>query len=172
MCPAPSTTPSREISTRTRDSCRPTNWTRRWEKELLLAREPAAGGHWGKGYFGVNPAGHLVVRPDTTPGREIDLYEVVQGLKERDLTAPVVMRFSGILAHRLRHLHDAFAQAIAENEYRNRYAAVFPIKVNQQRLVVEEVYRYGKRVRLRPRSGQQARTARGHGDDRGFAPTA
>ena len=63
-------------------------------------------------------------------------------------------------------LHDAFAQAIAENDYQNRYAAVFPIKVNQQRLVVEEVYRYGKRVRLRPRGRLQARAAGGHGDDR------
>jgi arginine decarboxylase len=52
---------------------------------------------------------------------------------------------SDILAHRLKHLHDAFAQAIAENDYQNRYTAVFPIKVNQQRLVVEEVYRYGSR---------------------------
>ncbi len=99
---------------------------------------------WGKGYFSVNDAGHVVVRPDQVPGREIDLFDVVQGLKERELTTPVVVRFSGILAHRLRHLHDAFAQAIAENDYRNSYCAVFPIKVNQQRLVVEEVFRYGK----------------------------
>ncbi len=99
---------------------------------------------WGKGYFAINEAGHVVVQPDTTPARQIDLYEVVQGLKARDLTTPVVVRFSDILAHRLRHLHAAFAQAIAENEYRNRYAAVYPIKVNQQRLVVEEVFRYGK----------------------------
>jgi arginine decarboxylase len=99
---------------------------------------------WGKGYFSVNDAGHVVVRPDTTEQREIDLYEVVEGLEARDLTTPVVVRFSDILAHRLKHLHEAFAQAIAENDYQNRYAAVFPIKVNQQRLVVEEVYRYGK----------------------------
>jgi arginine decarboxylase len=99
---------------------------------------------WGKGYFSVNEAGHVVVRPDATEQREIDLYEVVQGLQARDLTTPVVVRFSDILAHRLKHLHEAFAQAIAENDYQNRYAAVFPIKVNQQRLVVEEVYRYGK----------------------------
>ena len=92
----------------------------------------------------MNPAGHLVVRPDMNAEREIDLFEVVQGLKERELTAPVVVRFSDILAHRLKHLHDAFAQAIAENDYQNRYTAVFPIKVNQQRLVVEEVYRYGQ----------------------------
>jgi len=99
---------------------------------------------WGKGYFGVNDSGHVVVRPDTTQRHEIDLYEVVEGLQARDLTTPVVVRFSDILAHRLRRLHDAFAQAITENEYRNRYAAVYPIKVNQQRLVVEEVYRYGQ----------------------------
>ena len=98
---------------------------------------------WGQGYFGINDAGHVTVRPEQIPGREIDLFEVVQGLKARELTTPVVVRFSGILAHRLRKLNEAFARAIAENDYRNRYAAVFPIKVNQQRLVVEEVYRYG-----------------------------
>jgi arginine decarboxylase len=99
---------------------------------------------WGSGYFSINEAGNVVVRPDGTPAREIDLLEVVQGLQARDLAAPVVVRFSDILAHRLRHLNDAFARAIAECEYRNRYAAVFPIKVNQQRLVVDEVYRYGR----------------------------
>jgi arginine decarboxylase len=99
---------------------------------------------WGQGYFSINDAGHVVVRPNQRTGEEIDLFDVVQGLKARDLTTPVVVRFSGILAHRLRHLHEAFAQAIAENDYRNGYTAVFPIKVNQQRLVVEEVYRYGR----------------------------
>jgi arginine decarboxylase len=99
---------------------------------------------WGKPYFGINQAGHVVVRPDGTPDRDIDLFEVVEGLKARDLTTPVVVRFSDILHHRLTRLHNAFAQAITENDYKNRYCAVFPIKVNQQRLVVEEVYRYGK----------------------------
>ncbi|MDQ2641129.1 MAG: biosynthetic arginine decarboxylase [Pseudomonadota bacterium] len=110
------------------------------EDSLELYQIPA----WGKGYFSINAAGNLVVRPDTTAEHEIDLNDVVKGLQERDLRAPLVLRFSGILKHRLQRLHDAFAQAIAENDYRNRYAAVFPIKVNQQRLVVEEVYRYGK----------------------------
>src|ERR1700728_2553447 len=100
---------------------------------------------WGKGYFSINDAGHVIVRPDTQPGGQtIDLYEVVEGLRARDLTAPVVVRLSDILANRLRSLHAAFAQAIAENDYGNKYAAVYPIKVNQQRLVVEEVYRYGR----------------------------
>ncbi len=126
-------------STTRRDAAPPGNgWS--IEDSLELYQIPA----WGQGYFSVNAAGHLVVRPGTTPERVIDLLEVVQGLTERDLRAPVVVRFSDILAHRLQRLHDAFAQAMAENDYRNRYAAVFPIKVNQQRLVVEEVYRYGK----------------------------
>lgn len=107
------------------------------EDALELYSVPA----WGDGYFGINAAGHVVVRPDRNAEREIDLYEVVEQLKARDLTAPVVIRFSDILRHRLHALHEAFAAAIAENEYRGRYAAVYPIKVNQQRLVVEEVYR-------------------------------
>ncbi len=113
------------------------NW--KIEDSLDLYQVPA----WGKHYFGINEAGHVVVRPDGDVNHEIDLHEVVEGLKARDLTAPVVIRFSDILRHRLVRLHGAFTQAIAENDYRNRYCAVFPIKVNQQRLVVEEVYRYG-----------------------------
>jgi arginine decarboxylase len=99
---------------------------------------------WGSGYFGINDAGHVVVRPDQTEGREIDLHEVVTGLAARDLGTPVVVRFSDILRHRLTRLRDSFAVAIAENEYRGSYCAVFPIKVNQQRLVVEEIYGYGR----------------------------
>ncbi len=114
------------------------NW--KTEESLDLYQVDA----WGKGYFGINELGHVVVRPGADASREIDLFDVVQGLAARDLHTPVVIRFSDILAHRLRHLADAFGTAIAENEYKNRYAAVFPIKVNQQRLVVEEVYRYGK----------------------------
>jgi len=96
---------------------------------------------WGGGYFGINAAGHVICHPARDDQREIDLYEVVQQLGARDLTAPMVLRFSDILRDRLRSLHAAFSTAMAENDYRNRYAAVFPIKVNQQRLVVEEVYR-------------------------------
>ncbi len=118
----------------------PTSQSWSIEDALELYNVPA----WSSGYFSINAAGHVVVRPDTTAAHEIDLLEVVQGLQERDLTAPVVIRFSDILAHRLRHLYAAFNRAIAENDYRNRYTAVYPIKVNQQRLVVEEVFRYGK----------------------------
>ena len=73
---------------------------------------------WGNGYFGINAAGHVVVRPDQTADREIDLHEVIRGLEARDLSTPVVVRFSDILHHRLKRLHDAFATAIAENTRR------------------------------------------------------
>jgi arginine decarboxylase len=137
------------------------------EDSLELYNVPA----WGLGYFSINSSGHLVVRPDTTAGSEIDLLEVVQGLQERDLSAPVVIRFSDILAHRLRHLHTAFSQAIAENDYRNRYTAVYPIKVNQQRLVVEEVFRYGKEFGFGLEAGSKPEllavmAMTGGGDDR------
>ncbi|MBI4694672.1 MAG: biosynthetic arginine decarboxylase [Gammaproteobacteria bacterium] len=98
---------------------------------------------WGAGYFDVNARGHVVVRPDQRADREIDLLEVVDGLKARDFAAPVVIRFSDIIAHRLKQLHDAFDRAIAEHDYGNRYVAAFPIKVNQQRLVVDAVWHGG-----------------------------
>jgi len=100
-------------------------------------------GAWGQGYFDVSSSGHVVVRPHATEDVEIDLLDVVEGLAERELSAPLLIRFSEILAHRLRTLRDAFQAAIVENDYGGRYVAVYPIKVNQQRPVVEEVYRFG-----------------------------
>ena len=119
----------------TRGAVTPRPWNIEDSNDLYAVRA------WGGGYFGINAAGHVVCHPGRDRDREIDLYEVVRQLGARDLTAPMVLRFSDILRDRLRSLHDAFAAAIAENDYKNRYSAVFPIKVNQQRLVVEEVYR-------------------------------
>ncbi len=99
---------------------------------------------WGKGYFSINDAGHVVVRPTRNASAEIDLTEIMEGLKERDIHSPVLLRFSGILQSRMQDIANAFRTAIAENEYRGEYRSVYPIKVNQQRLVVEEVYRFGK----------------------------
>ncbi|MGA1266449.1 MAG: hypothetical protein ACO32J_04645, partial [Phycisphaerales bacterium] len=92
---------------------------------------------WGKGFFDVNAAGHVVVRPSKTPGHEIDLLQVVEGLRERGLGTPVLLHFSDLLERRLNDLHDAFRNAIKENGYKGDYVGVFPIKVNQQRRVVE-----------------------------------
>ncbi len=99
---------------------------------------------WSERYFEVGDSGHLMVRPDPDGKRVVDLYEIVQGLRARDVHPPMVVRFSDILAHRLRHLRDAFASAIEDNDYRGQYIAVYPVKVNQQRFVVEEIYRIGE----------------------------
>jgi arginine decarboxylase len=98
---------------------------------------------WGKGYFSIGPNGHMVVRPEKAEGRQIDLLEVVEHLRDRGLSAPLLLRFSNLLTQRLREMRDTFAQSMTENNYRGGYLAVYPIKVNQQRSVVEEVYRYG-----------------------------
>ncbi len=99
---------------------------------------------WGKGFFDVNKKGHVVVRPTKEPSREIDLLEVVQGLRDRGLRTPVLLHFSDLLQRRLLEMREAFEQAIKDNAYRGRYVAVYPIKVNQQRRVVEEIREYGK----------------------------
>lgn len=100
---------------------------------------------WGDGYVSVRADGRLVMRPKPDESGEIDLYDVIEGLRARGIAAPVLMRFSDVLADRLERLHGAFERAIADNKYRGTYRTVFPIKVNQQRAVVEEVFRHGRR---------------------------
>jgi arginine decarboxylase len=99
---------------------------------------------WGGGFFDIADNGHVIVRPTKTPGTEIDLYEVIQGLRERGLKTPVIIAFSDLLARRLNDLHQAFTNAITEQSYKGQYRAVYPIKVNQQRHVVEEIQAVGK----------------------------
>ncbi|MDT8340478.1 MAG: biosynthetic arginine decarboxylase [Longimicrobiales bacterium] len=94
---------------------------------------------WGGGYFGVSPEGTIQVHPEGDSARSIDLLEVVQGLEARDFAPPLVIRFDGILAHRMGHLRRAFDEAIAEAEYGGRYTCVYPIKVNQERYICEEI---------------------------------
>ncbi|MCE2874826.1 MAG: hypothetical protein LW625_04205 [Planctomycetaceae bacterium] len=98
---------------------------------------------WGKGFFDANAKGNVVVRPGKVPGTEIDLMEVVEGLRERGLCTPVLVHFSDLLQRRLLDMHEAFNTAIKENGYKGEYVGVFPVKVNQQRRVVEEIRQYG-----------------------------
>jgi arginine decarboxylase len=99
--------------------------------------------NWGQGYFSINDAGHVAVHPHRD-GKQIDLKKLVDELRERDIQLPVLIRFTDILQHRLGRIHEAFQKAVKDHDYKGRYRCVYPIKVNQQRHVVEEIHSFGK----------------------------
>ncbi len=99
--------------------------------------------NWGKRFFDVNDAGNVVVVPNRTPGEEIDLKELVDSLQDRGLGLPLLIRFSEILKTRIAEINDCFAGAISEYSYKGQYRCIYPIKVNQQRHLVEEYKRFG-----------------------------
>src|SRR6185295_9724990 len=100
---------------------------------------------WGIGYFDINEQGHVVVRPDAdNPARELDLYELANDLEAQGVGLPLLLRFSDILRSRIESLNARFAHAKTEYDYTGAYTTVYPIKVNQQRHVVEEIVEFGK----------------------------
>jgi arginine decarboxylase len=99
---------------------------------------------WGKGYFSVGANGHLWVHPSKEAARGIDLRELIEKLELRGIGLPILIRFAEILKHRLGEMYQAFQSAITEHNYKGDYRCVYPIKVNQQRQVVEEVFQFGR----------------------------
>jgi arginine decarboxylase len=99
---------------------------------------------WGKGYFSIGENGHVRVHATKDPARSIDLKELVDHLQLRGLGLPILIRFRDILRGRLADIHGAFQAAIAQHQYEGKYFCVYPIKVNQQRQVVEEVLDFGR----------------------------
>jgi len=99
---------------------------------------------WGKGYFSISSAGNLMVHPTKDVSRAIDLKQLTDHLLLRGIQLPVLIRFRDILRHRVGDIHNAFQAAIAQHQYEGRYICVYPIKVNQQRQVVEEVLEFGR----------------------------
>ena len=100
--------------------------------------------NWGKGYFGVNEKGHVVVYPSKNPEIAVDLKELIDQLQHRGIQLPILLRFTDILQHRIGEIAEAFKKAIEEAAYQGTYSCVYPIKVNQQRHVVEEVLNFGR----------------------------
>jgi len=98
---------------------------------------------WGEGYFHINAVGHLCARPDPEQLAAVDLVELAERAQCLGLSLPVLIRFNDILRHRVRALHGAFERARSSAGYRGRYTPVYPIKVNQQRSVVEQILRDG-----------------------------
>jgi arginine decarboxylase len=101
--------------------------------------------NWGAGYFDVNRKGNLIVHPSEGDPRAADLKEIIDDLSRRGIHAPVLLRFPQLVASQVRKLQRAFSKSIREYDYQGTHMCVYPMKVNQQRPVVEEYLREGSR---------------------------
>lgn len=100
--------------------------------------------HWGAGYFGINEKGDVCIHPGGPNTPSFDLKELVDELRRRGISLPLLIRFTDVLRHRVVHLNEAFRKAIAEGGYQGAYRGVYPIKVNQHRYVVEQIVDAGR----------------------------
>jgi arginine decarboxylase len=112
--------------------------------------------NWGAGYFDVNRKGNLVVRPGEGDPRSADVKEIIEDLAVRGITAPILLRFPQLVAAQVRKLQRAFSKSIREFEYQGAHMCVYPMKVNQQRPVVEEYLREGSRYDFGLEAGSKA----------------
>ena len=99
---------------------------------------------WSDGYFGISEHGTVTVSPNRNPEDAIDLKELIDRLKQRGLDLPILIRFNGILGDRLKTLSQCFQKAIDDHKYQNGYRYVYPVKVNPQRDVVQQVIQHGQ----------------------------
>ncbi|MGL6338396.1 MAG: biosynthetic arginine decarboxylase [Waterburya sp.] len=99
---------------------------------------------WGEPYFGINRLGNVTVSPHGTEEHPLDLAELVESLKKRNLSLPLLIRFPDILADRMVRLQGCMEQAIARYDYEGKYQGVFPIKCNQNRHLIEALVHHGK----------------------------
>jgi len=112
-------------------------------------------GGWGAGYFGINEHGNMIVTPRKGVEANIDLKELIDDLVLKDIGLPVLVRFSDIIADRIAQISQCFATAAKEYGYEGKYHGVYPIKVNQQRHVVEEIVRYGREFNIGLEAGSK-----------------
>jgi arginine decarboxylase len=112
--------------------------------------------NWGAGYFDVNRKGNLIVRPAEGDARSADLKEIIEDLAGRGITTPVLLRFPQLVAAQVRKLQRAFSKSIREYDYQGAHMCVYPMKVNQQRAVVEEYLREGSRYDFGLEAGSKA----------------
>jgi arginine decarboxylase len=113
--------------------------------DIQSARETYAIEHWGDGYFDINDDGHVVANPRRDAGLgQVDLCEVAAKIRHEGLSLPILLRFTDILRNRVQLLHGAFDKAIEEMAYTGAYTPVYPIKVNQERGVIEAIQDSGQ----------------------------
>lgn len=119
------------------------------EWSIAASRKTYNISHWSGGYFGINKAGHITACPGGGSDQtEIDLYQLSTEIRDSGLSFPVLVRFSDILSHRVDRLVSVFLKAISTKAPKGKnkdsiYTAVYPIKVNQQRSVVEQIVNHG-----------------------------
>lgn len=112
---------------------------------------------WSSGYFGISPEGNLMVNAPTAEGdAPVSLMEIVDGLQQRGLQMPVLLRLENLVDTRISTLNDSFAKAIELNGYKGQYRGAFPIKVNQQAHVIAEIARFGHRYNHGLEAGSKA----------------
>jgi arginine decarboxylase len=112
--------------------------------------------NWGAGYFDVNRKGNLIVRPGEGDPRAADVREIVEDLARRGVPTPILLRFPQLVAAQVRKLQRAFSKSIREFDYQGAHMCVYPMKVNQQRSVVEEYLREGSRYDFGLEAGSKA----------------
>ncbi|MBA3247625.1 MAG: biosynthetic arginine decarboxylase [Pyrinomonadaceae bacterium] len=113
--------------------------------------------NWGAGYFSINRKGHLVVHPSESDTKSAaDVKEVIDDLAKRGIDTPVLLRFPQLVTAQIRKLQRAFRNSIREFEYQGAHLCVYPMKVNQQRAVVEEYLREGSRYDFGLEAGSKA----------------
>ena len=117
----------------------PQRWTPAEAQETYGIR------NWGAPYFGINDKGHVALQPEGPQGAQMDLKELVDEVRRRGIVPPLLIRFTDVLRHRVKHLNEAFRKAIADQNYKGPYRGVYPIKVNQHRWVVETIVDEGKK---------------------------
>jgi arginine decarboxylase len=111
--------------------------------------------NWGADYFGVNKKGNLVVHPSENDARSADLKDIVDDLRRRGINPPILLRFPQLIAGQVRKLHRAFKNSIKEFGYEGGHMCVYPMKVNQNRAVVEEYLREGTRYNFGLEAGSK-----------------
>jgi len=101
---------------------------------------------WGNNYFDINDEGEAVVHlMDNDKVVPVSLQKIVEGLRERGTALPQLLRFRDLLDSRIELLNESFNAVIRESNYQGNYRGVYPIKVNQQQQVIEEITDFGKK---------------------------
>ena len=118
------------------------DWTIEKSKELYGIST------WGKGYFDINRSGNLVVCPQGMEKPHVDFLELTEELQERGIRCPMLLRFQDITLERIKLLNQCFDNAIKNYSYKGFYQGVYPIKVNQQCHLVEELVELGSPYHL------------------------